>query len=43
MLAVTLVQELLARSDVPTAMTYLHVLNRCGQGVDSPVNSMKTT
>ena len=34
------VRELLGRRDVKTAMIYTHVLNRGGQGVRSPIDSM---
>jgi integrase len=35
------VQELLDHSDVSTMMIYLHVLNRGGWGVVSPIDRMK--
>ena len=34
------VQGLLGREDVKTAMSYTHVLNRGGKGVESPVESL---
>jgi site-specific recombinase XerD len=35
------VQELLGQSEVSPAMIYLHVLNRSGRGVISPIDAMK--
>jgi site-specific recombinase XerD len=35
------VQELLGHNDVSTTMIFLHVLNRGGRGVVSPVDKMK--
>ena len=35
------VQELLGNKDVSTTMIYTHVLNKGGQGVRSPVDTIK--
>jgi integron integrase len=36
------IQELMGHRDVSTTMTYLHVLNRGGRGVRSPLDSFKS-
>jgi site-specific recombinase XerD len=34
------VQELLGHADVSTTMIYVHVLNKGGRGVDSPIDGL---
>jgi len=38
--AIRTVRELFGHQDVRTTMIYTHVLNRCGRGVRSPVDTL---